>query len=109
MSQACYLSLVLVIATSLGCASMCDSSMDCQYNAYGGVRDRVDRVNGRVASRFDPATSLEPVLVTEEPLPLAPDISDTGDGKPSEDEGKSNLTDELIRKLDQLESLPKIP
>ncbi len=35
--------------------AMCANSHDCDYAAYGGLRQRTDMVHGRVGSVFDPA------------------------------------------------------
>lgn len=45
--------LALVLLSS-GCA-LCDSPYDYDFAAFGGVRDRYDRRNGRVGSILDPA------------------------------------------------------
>lgn len=50
------LALLIPLVISQGCA-ICCSPYDDEYNCYGGVMDRADRVNGRVGSRFMPAES----------------------------------------------------
>ena len=109
MSQTCYLAIVLMMVTSLGCA-MCDSSLDDQYSAYGGVRDRVDRVNGRVASLFDPAASLDAVVAGDQPLEAeaAPDTGEKDDASSNGGVG-STLTDDLLKELEKMEPLPELP
>lgn len=43
-----------LLMASSGC-SMCKNPYDCAYAAFGGSRPRVDRVHGRVSSRFHDA------------------------------------------------------
>ena len=100
------LSIIVLFAGCLGCA-MCDGSLDCNYHAYGGMRDRIDRVEGRVASLFDPAASLESVVPTLEPSNRQSDMWDRDvDDGPLEDSG---VTDELLRKLKEMGDLPDVP
>lgn len=117
MSQA--LKLIAVLATSMlvGCASMCDSTYDCHYHAFGGMRERQDRVNGRVASLFDPAPALPSIASADTPLPFLDNLEDerNGEGEGSEETGDgsvedSGLADDLIQGLDDsLEDLPQVP
>lgn len=107
-----YVVILLAISASIGCVSMCDSSLDCQYNAYGGVRDRIDRTNGRVASIFDPAAAAVAPPVVEEPLPDMPDRFDSdSDESNSPDAGEreegEGLTEDLLKELRT--DLPEVP
>ena len=54
---ACLVAL-FVLSDLLGCA-MCKNPYDCEFAAYGGVHQRTDYRNGRVASRFDPAPTVD--------------------------------------------------
>ena len=109
MSQTCYLAIVLMMVTSLGCA-MCDSSLDDQYSAYGGVRDRTDRINGRVASLFDPAASLDAVAAVNQPLEAEAETdSDVKDESSSNGGVGSTLTEDLLKELEKMEPLPELP
>jgi hypothetical protein len=47
----------LSLLSTVGCA-ICASPHDCKYAAYGGLRERTDHVNGRVASVIDPASEI---------------------------------------------------
>lgn len=117
MSQAFKLIAVLAASMLVGCASMCDSTYDCHYHAFGGMRERQDRVNGRVASLFDPAPALPPIASTDAPLPFLDNLEDdgSGDGDGMEETGDgsvedSGLADDLIQGLDDsLEDLPQVP
>ena len=54
---------------------MCAHPHDCKYAAYGGIIDRLDRVNGRVGSVIDPAPVVtQPASAeAETPTPAAED------------------------------------
>ena len=54
MSRWIVITIGLGMIGTLGC-SMGANPHDCKYAAYGGLIDRVDRVNGRVGSIIDPA------------------------------------------------------
>ena len=101
----------LIVAVFSGCASMCDSRLDCDYHAYGGLRERQDRVNGRVDSIFDPAPSTlaattESSVPELEPTPAPESETETGDGVVED----SGLADELIEGLeDSMQNLPNVP
>jgi len=65
--------------TLLGCwgCSMCASPYDCQYAAYGGLRERTDMVHGRVGSVFDPAPEINHAAATRQsPQPTPADEPD---------------------------------
>ena len=117
MSQALKLIALLVTSMLVGCASMCDSTFDCHYHAFGGMRDRQDRVNGRVGSLFDPAPALPPIASVDAPLPFLDSLDEdgTGEGDGTEDTGDgsvedSGLADDLIQELDDsLDALPQVP
>ena len=74
--------ILMGIAGTLGC-SMGANPHDCKYAAYGGLMDRVDRVNGRVGSVIDPA-----VVVTHEPdeASLEPTLAEPPEEPPQEPE-----------------------
>lgn len=110
MRNAFVAGIAAVVMSMTGCASMCDSSLDCDYHAFGGMRDRQDRAHGRVASLFDPAAALESVVPPVNGLPRSPDddgfdTPDTGDGTVDD----SGLTDELLKELDKYDQLPDVP
>ena len=117
MHDACRISFALLFAMSVGCVSWCDGSFDCDYHAFGGMRDRHDRVNGRVGSLFDPAASLDAVLTVQEPLPLLDESPADGQSESSgintdPDTGEvedSGLTEELLDELRQMRELPNVP
>ena len=105
---------LLILASLLfmasGCGSMCVSTQDANFHAYGGVRNRSDLVNGRVASLFDAASALPGVPVVEEPLP--PDESQRStDDDDSDDEESMDMTESDFRNnlLDELEKLDALP
>ena len=50
--------LLTFVILSHGCAVSC-APFDEEYNCFGGIWDRADRVHGRVGSRFQPAENLE--------------------------------------------------
>lgn len=96
-----------------GCASMCDSSFDCDFHAFGGMRDRIDRKNGRVGSIFDPASAQPSVVPAVDPL-LDSDVStDNEPALPSktdkDDTEDSELKRRLLDALDGKDPLPTIP
>ena len=107
--------LLIVLAMLLsGCASMCDDSHDCDFHAYGGMRDRQDRVCGRVASVFDPAAANPSTAPVLEPLPpdltSDEDLEDSDDGAADGDIEDSGLSDEIIDDLkNKTEELPEVP
>jgi hypothetical protein len=62
----------LMLLGCVGC-TMCASPFDCQYVAYGGVRERTDMIHGRVGSRFDPAPEINHVRPEQQsPTPAGP-------------------------------------
>ncbi len=66
--------IALGIVSTVGC-SMGANPHDCKYAAYGGLFDRVDRVNGRVGSVLDPAAVVEHTvddIPPNEPTPAEP-------------------------------------
>lgn len=91
----------------VGCGSMCASTPDCEFHAYGGLRDRQDRVNGRVASLFDPAIASPGYVPEEAPLPPAePEQTDDRDeeatGDDDADTEKEPWEKELQKELDEM-------
>lgn len=105
-SQVFILISLLLLAT--GCGSMCITTQDANFHAYGGVRDRQDLVNGRVASLLDPAAALPGVPVIEEPLPPE---EKSEDDKQAEDASMDDMLKSDFRNnlLDELEKLDKLP
>ena len=86
--------IVLGIVSTIGC-SMSANPHDCKYAAYGGLIDRVDRVNGRVGSVIDPAEVVtheltevlaEPTLAEPpaEPAPEPEPVEPTDSPEPAE-------------------------
>lgn len=101
----------ILVSASAGCASMCDGSLDCDYHAFGGVRDRFDRVSGRVGSVFAPAAAMAPPVYREEPLPELPQQADGGSREADPGTGEvedSGLTEELLNELNTLDELPEV-
>lgn len=117
MHHAYRTSFALLFSMSVGCASLCDSSLDCEYHAFGGMRDRRDRVNGRVGSLFDPTASRAADVTVLEPLPLVDESqtdaqSDSSGTNADPDTGEvedSGLTEELLDELRQMRELPNVP
>ncbi len=109
------LSLLGLLTLATGCASMCDSSHDCDFHAFGGMRDRHDRVNGRVGSIFDPASAQPSIVPPQEELPYVRDRLDiNGDdeeegGDESDDDDGGDLEKRLIDELEGLDDLPDLP
>lgn len=104
-------SILVLLAISGGCASMCDSSYDCDFHAFGGMRDRIDRKNGRVGSVFDPAAALPGERPTGTLLPPMTSPADSDDSSAVSDEDDSEEESELkplLDKLDELDDLPTI-
>ncbi|MCA9152251.1 MAG: hypothetical protein KDA92_23275 [Planctomycetales bacterium] len=68
----------LVLISASGCA-MCASPYDCTYVSYGGIRERVDMVHGRVGSMYAPAEEINHAThtpaVLEESVPPGDDSS----------------------------------
>ena len=108
--------MILTCALFTGCASMCDSSFDCDFHAFGGIRDRIDRRHGRVGSVFDPA-SAQPAVVPPAPT-LAVDKAEAEDGEEAVDGESGNqdtesddvqeLRKRLLDELDGMDDLPEI-
>lgn len=99
---------------NFGCGSMCQSTYDCDFHAFGGMRDRHDRANGRVASLLEPAAALPSQVPEEAPLPLEDrlvgdqEVGSGVDSSGSEDGslGESEFRNRLLDELDKLEELP---
>ena len=122
MRYACQSVIFLLIIASVGCA-LCGESFDDHYAAYGGLHDRLDRVDGRVGSVFAPAsaTALDMLLSESEEnatlgdSPTAesvvPDVETETDGVgPPETDTDADLSDDLQDALRDLqESLPDTP
>ena len=110
-----YLNMILIVLVTLvtGCATMCDDSHDCDFHAYGGMRDRQDRVHGRVASLFDPAAATPSLVPLMEPLPPDPSASEeeaAEDGPADGEVDDSGLTEELFDDLkERTDELPEVP
>ena len=113
MRYACQLVLILFTSASIGCA-MGKGTFDNHFAAYGGQRDRLDRVHGRVGSLLDPAASLEPVPAVDEPasadnlfdLPQA-DLADEFDDGVGDEAVYEGFSDERRRAIEEAqESLP---
>ena len=103
--------LLVCVVAHVGCVAMCQNSYDCYYGAYGGVRDRIDRVHGRVGSIFDPAASLDEVIRRpEEPL-MAPPRPETPAEEADDVDFDDDLDDEQLRQdvLDKLRDLNDLP
>jgi len=104
---------MLTLAT--GCASMCDSSFDCDYHAFGGMRDRHDRSNGRVGSIFDPAAAQPSIVPPQESLPYVQDrINISGDEDDADENSDDSsdgedLKDSLLDELEEMDDLPDLP
>lgn len=99
-----------LVTMCMGCA-MCESSLDNDFHAYGGMRDRIDRVHGRVGSIFDPA-SAQPSAPYEEPaLPPIDDRRGSGAGGRPEDGTveDSGITQDLLDGLKKFGELPPVP
>ena len=107
--------IVVMLALFSGCASMCDSSYDCDFHAFGGMRERMDRKNGRVSSIFDPAAARPSVVPSPQTLdndPMGSDELMGANASQSDDAGESGdseLRDRLLDELDKLDDLPIIP
>ena len=103
--------MVCIVLMGSGCGAVCKNT-DCNFHAYGGIRDRIDRVHGRVGSAFDPAESLAAPARPIDDLPPLEDESSETDGT---DAGKvedgniedSELRDELLDKIRGLDPLPQ--
>lgn len=113
MHVAIKLLISVYILSIVGCGSMCNTTPDCEFHAYGGMRDRHDRVNGRVGSLFAPAAADPSIVPPEEFLPPldvdSPD--DPDDVPPGSDDGsveESELGKKLIDELDKLDDLPEV-
>ena len=99
------------VSMCVGCA-MCESSMDGDFHAYGGSRDRIDRVNGRVGSLFDPAAAVEAVPFVEQTLPPVDTPAGTDGATTRRDDGSvedSGVTEDLLEDLKQFGELPPVP
>lgn len=109
------LSLLGLFTLATGCASMCDSRFDCDYHAFGGMRDRHDRTNGRVGSILDPASALPSIVPPQEPLPYVEDRLNLSDDETSDDDTDDDssdgegLKDRLLDELDEMDDLPDLP
>lgn len=55
--------------------TLCANPHDCKYAGYGGVRERVDLVHGRVGSVFDPALEISHVAASRQ-SPQEPVLAD---------------------------------
>ena len=80
----------LWLLSCTGCA-MCASPYDCQYVAYGGVRERTDMVHGRVASVYAPAADINHAVYVpaEEYVPPGKDAGQsTADADDGSDQAK---------------------
>jgi hypothetical protein len=105
MVNGCHMLLISLIAACIGCA-MCDSGLDRNYAAYGGVRDRMDRVDGRVGSILGPAAAQDLVDRSGEEAfetfvpPSTPTVDDDREqySPIDDDQPKSDL----LRKLEEL-------
>ena len=113
MRYACQLVLILFTIASIGCA-MSKGTFDDHFAAYGGQRDRLDRVHGRVGSLLDPAASLEAAPTVDEParadnrfdLPQD-DLADEFDDGVDDETDEAGISDELRKAIeDAQESLP---
>ena len=120
MRPAQFLAVLLLGLPSLGCA-MCDGAFDCDYAAFGGVHDRIDRRNGRVGSLFDPAAALESNLPTEmyddssydeeSATDLLPSVdAPNGQDEPVDDEGfdPGDLPRQIQETLEKARQLPQV-
>ena len=98
------------VVTCLGCA-MCDSSQDCKYAAYGGVVERLDMVNGRVNSVFNPASvsQMETNAQSSEQAAQQPTPAPAQPENTPEDEGLENGAEDRTDSspLDRLRQIPR--
>lgn len=104
-----YLILASLLLVASGCGSMCVSTQDANFHAYGGVRNRQDLVNGRVASLYDPAAALPGDPVVEKPLPPedeSPSSDDSDDEESMDDLMESDFRNNLLEELEKLDELP---
>ncbi len=97
---------------------MCDSSYDCDFHAFGGLRDRQDRAHRRVSSIFDPATasaSIVPPTNSEtdgsliEETTTDPNLESGADPNSRGSEDARELRNRLLDELEKMDDLPTIP
>lgn len=106
--------LLFSLFAVVGCGSMCVSAPDCEFHAFGGLRDRQDRVNGRVASLFDPAIASPGYIPEEAPLPPEdPDeVDDSSDDSAEEEDPNAEeepWQKDLREELDKLKFPDEVP
>lgn len=94
---------------------MCDASFDCDYHAFGGMRDRLDRTNGRVSSIFEPAAAQASVLPPPAVLPpyeqrksLTEDEESSGETGTETDTDAGEIRNRLFDEVQGFEDLPNI-
>ena len=113
MRYTCQLVLILFISACIGC-TISKGTFDHRFAAYGGLRDRLDRVHGRVGSVLDPAASLEPVRAVDEPASVdnlfdlpQDDLADEFDDGVRDEAVDEGFSDELRKAIEEAqESLP---
>ena len=99
-------SVLSLLVCCWGCA-VCASPYDCTFGAYGGIRERMDMVHGRVGSVIDPAPEVSHVVPSEQ----SPEMPEEADDEPDTvDFGDESGSSEDLGPLrnDELE-LPDVP
>ena len=75
----------LTLLATGGCA-VCAHPYDCDYAAYGGLRQRTNMAQGRVASVFDPASEISYERPAEQSPPASPgSVGEAADMPPTLD------------------------
>ena len=101
----------LTLLVTGGCA-VCAHPYDCDYAAYGGLRQRTDMSQGRVASVFDPASEISYETPAEQSPPASPrPDSEAADGPPTLDPapGVAPESPKPIPSPDTGSPLPELP
>ncbi|WP_153555208.1 hypothetical protein [Roseimaritima sediminicola] len=96
--------LVLLATTAGGCTTICASPDLEAYNTYGGLWDRTERHQGRVASVFDPAG-----VRTEGQIRSVDPRHSSQDGSRRQDTRRQDTTDDATTDEGTTEALPSPP